>query len=1278
MTPQEFALNALQSTPVSVPTAMSRASQRRRSSYSPAEESLRQLYGLPTYEQGVEEGQPSDQVIEQVSRPAIAPPPEYTPSNKERAVNLAVGAIGAIANPLDVPRGVVSNLLGQGSMMIAPEGYQLKNLGGLHSPVISPFTQEGRVEGRELLRKWGIADRYRDTYGNFWGGIGLELATDPLTYINPFAGMTRAGVRLAGIGLGKKAIRESANNLALKAAKTKGKVLGKQMGGKASRFAMTPKTVIENLTDETQQVVAKRDWLIAKGDLSHGDLISQLPEGTTQRGKTYEDLVWDEQVAIIDSRWKEITNKANDKYDALLDEPVGQWGDIGLPFMQPWKSIGSGQAPDKYMEKWVEKNLADPPRGAPSPGTGGPPPASGGTGPTQGPGGPSGGGPQGTPPTTGPVPSGPHTPPSGGAPGGQAAPTTPDPNSFLQRWARNENIPQQEIDDHVKSVAAAIASGRQGTDPLDVQFYRENNAAIEAELRRLAQSQITPPASGIPPVVTPTTPPPLGLDDYVSIPQRGAIHPVEGFIEDVITGRKALIRDAQGNITTRTVPPSAVQTPPSQLPNTARQRGIEQIKLAAASVSGVTPEQAPRLASAVTSVMDALTDSIARRSGKSPEDVWGQLEWKVAPDDLTDRAKKSGGLPQDYAGKVYGQFTWDNGKGIIELDKIANATTFLHEPGHFVEKMLPHLGKNFEEIVKQHFSTKGVFDSEAFARAFEVYMHQGTMPANATAKLKEAFKSIRDLVVDIYRKIVSGDKATAALLASQAHPKTQKIIQAIFDDATLKELQKAPKPTPTNKVIDDVTRSRKAPPAQPRPATAAAGVSNAELDNVDVEIGYLEGIARDINKVSLNSTDFIPDEIARRANIIAAARELIARIETPGLKAELSTRLDTAESTINARFAKLNAKQAKEFVKQPTPKPQTSTVDTSSIIKESPQGVVVNRFLKSASLKADDPRFRVKLSSGVEGVGQRYGNVAVAKFADEADKPYSALAHIPTGMIITADGTITEQKQLAKLINAAELDMSFTDPKAATSETIAKLKALGYAWKHNDYSKLPEDVVELLARKTDMNQVKESSLVVDANYLSGTHSHTEYAKTSTPLIKSLAKEVPEFSYNPVMTVADDGSLVYKDHYEYRFSQTALLPKGVELSPGQTVAFNLQDFGIKTVSDEASVVQNALRNAGFTVRKTADGLAASLGDQKVKVTGSGNQWKVSGQGGEVDALAERVVNGIAWNQPPQGGPQFQAQKIPLSTFTEKAKAAAAAGRQKLKAGCLLYTSPSPRD
>ncbi len=104
--------------------------------------------------------------------------------------------------------GVLSGLSMAGNLLDVPGSMARDVVGGAatgnwkkYNPVdqlLHPLSETGRVRGRDLNRDLGLAGK-RDTYGNWWGGFGTEVALDPLTYIG-------------GLGIAKSVFGKMAGN----------------------------------------------------------------------------------------------------------------------------------------------------------------------------------------------------------------------------------------------------------------------------------------------------------------------------------------------------------------------------------------------------------------------------------------------------------------------------------------------------------------------------------------------------------------------------------------------------------------------------------------------------------------------------------------------------------------------------------------------------------------------------------------------------------------------------------------------------------------------------------------------------------------------------------------------------------------------------------------------------------------------------------------------------------------------------------------------------------
>jgi len=102
-----------------------------------------------------------------------------------------------LSDPLEPPSlikrvgsGVVSGLSAIGNLLDTP-GSMVRDVLAGENPfdqLASPLSSLNRTSGRDLLRKHGLIGS-QDTYGNFFGGLGAEIALDPTL---PFTGFLKA------------------------------------------------------------------------------------------------------------------------------------------------------------------------------------------------------------------------------------------------------------------------------------------------------------------------------------------------------------------------------------------------------------------------------------------------------------------------------------------------------------------------------------------------------------------------------------------------------------------------------------------------------------------------------------------------------------------------------------------------------------------------------------------------------------------------------------------------------------------------------------------------------------------------------------------------------------------------------------------------------------------------------------------------------------------------------------------------------------------------------
>lgn len=108
-----------------------------------------------------------------------------------------------------------------------------------------PLQFDRTVSGRDVLRHYGLADD-EDDYYDFFGGLAVEIATDPLSYITgPTSSLTKAGKVAKGLGVVDDAARAASR---------------KAMAGKGSKkLAQYAKKGADKFSDDMGRAVTDLD-----------------------------------------------------------------------------------------------------------------------------------------------------------------------------------------------------------------------------------------------------------------------------------------------------------------------------------------------------------------------------------------------------------------------------------------------------------------------------------------------------------------------------------------------------------------------------------------------------------------------------------------------------------------------------------------------------------------------------------------------------------------------------------------------------------------------------------------------------------------------------------------------------------------------------------------------------------------------------------------------------------------------------------------------------------
>lgn len=224
----------------------------------------------------------------------------------------ALSGIAAAGNLLDLPGSMVRDVASW-----APGGTKAQNP---FDQVLDPFgknASENRIEGRELLRNSGLI-RKKNNWGNFMGGMAMEMALDPTTFFGTNV-LGKAGKAFEKAGLTKN-IKGMVNEIAEMNGKLPSKLGG--VGWKTHFTGGRALEHIQNLRDH----VAKNDVarVMAGKMVANGTKFNSLDELKELEG--LKDLNW----GVVDdgSGYRvyqyEIPEVAEGA-KAKADEVAGEW-----------------------------------------------------------------------------------------------------------------------------------------------------------------------------------------------------------------------------------------------------------------------------------------------------------------------------------------------------------------------------------------------------------------------------------------------------------------------------------------------------------------------------------------------------------------------------------------------------------------------------------------------------------------------------------------------------------------------------------------------------------------------------------------------------------------------------------------------------------------------------------------------------------------------------------------------------------------------------------------
>lgn len=135
-----------------------------------------------------------------LAAPATGPAQSSSPTEESLLMSSvgrpALSGLGMLGAAFDLPGSMVRDTLAGRNPL---------------DQLLTPFSGENRTSGRELAREYGLAGR-GDNWGNFAGGLAVEMAFDPLTYLTlGGSALTKSGTAARSTGLLDDLGRQAAN-----------------------------------------------------------------------------------------------------------------------------------------------------------------------------------------------------------------------------------------------------------------------------------------------------------------------------------------------------------------------------------------------------------------------------------------------------------------------------------------------------------------------------------------------------------------------------------------------------------------------------------------------------------------------------------------------------------------------------------------------------------------------------------------------------------------------------------------------------------------------------------------------------------------------------------------------------------------------------------------------------------------------------------------------------------------------------------------------------------
>ena len=247
--------------------------------------------------------------------------------------------------------------------------------------------------------------------------------------------------------------------------------------------------------------------------------------------------------------------------------------------------------------------------------------------------------------------------------------------------------------------------------------------------------------------------------------------------------------------------------------------------------------------------------------------------------------------------------------------------------------------------------------------------------------------------------------------------------------------------------------------------------------------------------------------------------------------------------------------------------------------------------------------------------------------------------HIPTGLRAVTTGSSKNAKQFLTLLSDQGIDLSkYKTADSLPRDVVNAVSRVKRTWENDDLHHLNADEkIAAMKRVERPDPGLKADMVLSADDLGvgGAKKHGVTSAKINDKLKTLAEEVPEFAYNPVLTVTDEGRLLFRNGFRYEFKPEAFNLHPSELTPGKTIGINLADMGIARAS-EHEVVVKSLKHAGFeSVTQSKSGeikAIKSKGDKPTIISQSKpEQWQATGVESKP---VQELLDKIRWVQPGQ--------------------------------------------